>query len=963
MKPEAKKSAGSMGPTMGAAHRFGNRGRMELALPACEHSADMTTSVPAKGSAAASGGVVARPALFERLDGAARVTLISAPAGSGKTFLLRSWIANPDVAPRVARVVVQRDEHDAQHFWTRVVDGLRTTALGSSLVRALTPAPSFDGWALVERLLADLSASNVRLWLVLDDLHELRSDEALRQLELLLLRAPATVRFVLATRHDPQLGLHRLRLEGELTEMRGDDLKFTFDEARALMRGAQVELSDAALAVLVERTEGWAAGLRLAALSLAKHDDPDQFAADFSGSEQTVSEYLLAEVLDRQREDVRRLLLRTSILEHVGGELADLLTGGSGGERILQRLEDANAFVVSLDADRTWFRYQHLFADFLRLELRRTAPDELRALHATAAEWYADHGDPVAAVRHAQAAVDWELAARLLSDHWFELVLDGQAATAYELLRRFPAGVAAADAELIALTAAGELNRGSLHEAERCLTLATRAAESVPEARRKRFEAMLAVLRLSLARQRSDLPAAIEEAQRLLARSGSPEAAELGLGEDLRALALISLGAAEFNALRIVEAKEHLGHAVAIARRIERPFLELNGLAHLAAAENFRSLAQGVERATEAIELASRHGWTDEPVVAIAYEALAGPMVWRGRLEEAERALERAERALRPEVEPAVAMFHHQSRGLLELVRGRKTQALRAFEAAGRLAGSLGQGQMWPTMIAALELPIRAWLGETERVARAFARLGEPERHDAQMRVALAWVRIVQSDAEAAIEALAPVLNGSVPVVNEAWDGLHAFLLEAIARESLGDAAAAHRALECALDLAEPDGMLWPFLLHPVTELLERHRRSRTAHAALAAEILALRTAARTALRGPGAHLREPLTESEVRVLRYLPTNLALREIAAELGVSPNTVKTHVRHLYAKLGVNGRSAAVERARTLGLLAPAGYARGSSNHPHGVSRFPAPTETAPTAAARTRARAAQITRIG
>src|SRR5690606_19099976 len=145
---------------------------------------------------------------------------------------------------------------------------------------------------------------------------------------------------------------------------------------------------------------------------------------------------LLAEVLDRQREDVRRLLLRTSILEHVGGELADLLTGGSGGERILQRLEDANAFVVSLDADRTWFRYQHLFADFLRLELRRTAPDELRALHATAAEWYADHGDPVAAVRHAQAAVDWELAARLLSDHWFELVLDGQAATAYELLRR-----------------------------------------------------------------------------------------------------------------------------------------------------------------------------------------------------------------------------------------------------------------------------------------------------------------------------------------------------------------------------------------------------------------------------------------------------------------------------------------------------------------------------------------------
>src|SRR5690606_31188198 len=235
--------------------------------------------------------------------------------------------------------------------------------------------------------------------------------------------------------------------------------------------------------------------LRLAALSLARHDDPDQFAADFSGSEQTVAEYLLAEVLDRQPEDVRRLLLRTSILEHVSGPLADLLTGRSGGEALLQQLEDANAFVVSLDSSRTWFRYHPLFADFLRLELRRTAPESVATLHATAAAWYAEHGHPVAAVRHAQAAADWDLAARLLSDHWFELVLDGQAATAYELLSRFPPGVAASNAELTALTAAGELNGGSLQEAERCLALATQAAASVGAERRRRFRLMLAVLR------------------------------------------------------------------------------------------------------------------------------------------------------------------------------------------------------------------------------------------------------------------------------------------------------------------------------------------------------------------------------------------------------------------------------------------------------------------------------------
>ncbi|HEY8519842.1 MAG TPA: LuxR C-terminal-related transcriptional regulator [Gammaproteobacteria bacterium] len=896
---------------------------MAPAPRACEHSRVMAVVFSAARHAGGA-GFVARPALFELLQGAARVTVVSAPAGSGKTSVLRAWVAEAGLTERVAWVSVPRAQHDAQQFWARIVDALRKTTPGAALVRVLTPAPSFDGWALVERLLEDLSASAEPLWLVLDDLHEVRSDETLRQLELLLLRAPDTMRFVLSTRHDLRLGLHRLRLEGELTEIRRDDLRFTLEEARALMAGCGVALSDAALERLVAKTEGWAAGLRLAALSLVRHADPERFAADFSGSERTVAEYLLAEVLDRQPDDVRRLLLRTSILDRVSGPLADLLTGGSGGERILQQLEDANAFVVAIDPGRTWFRYHHLFADFLRVELRRTAPNELARLHSTAATWYASHGQPIEAVRHAQAADDWDRAARLLSDHWFELVLDGHAATAHDLLSRFPPGIVAANAELIALTAAGELNRGSLEEAERHLLLATQEAASVPEERRKRFEVILAALRLSLARQRSDLPAAIEEAQRVLAPPPTPAAAPLGLGEDLRALALISLGAAEFNALRIDEAKQHLEQGIALARRIERPFLELNGLAHLAAAENFRSLALGVERAREAIELARRHGWTDEPVVALAYEALAGPMVWRGRLEEAETLLARAERVLRPEVEPAVAMFHHQSRGLLELLRGRRKEALRAFEAAERLRTSLGQGQMWPTMIAALELPIRAWLGETERVAQAFAQLDERARDDAQMRVALAWVHLLEGDARAATAALAPVLDGSVPVVNMAWDGLHAFLLEALARERLGDSAGAGRALEQALHLAEPDGMLWPFLLHPVSALLERQQRSGTAHAALVAHILDLRAAAKAARRGGPGHPHEPLTESEIRVLRYLPTNLSLREIAGELGVSTNTVKTHVRHLYAKLNAHGRSEAVGRARALALLAPSGY---------------------------------------
>src|SRR5499425_1548769 len=371
------------------------------------------------------GGVVSRPRLFERL-GAARVSVVSAPPGSGKTVLLRSWIGWAGVAGRAAWVPAGRGERDPQQFWLSVL----------AAVRELTAAPDLDGWVITERLLTDLAPLDDRVWLVVDDVHELGAD-ALAQLELLILRAPPGLRFVLATRHDVRLGLHRLRLEGELAEVREPDLRFTVAEAAELFAAAGVDLPE--VAPLVARTEGWAAGLRLAALWLAGHPDPGRLAAEFSGTERTVAEYLLAEVLDRQPEEVRRLLLRTSVLERVNGELAGLLTGDSGGEAVLQDLEAANAFVVALDAGRSWFRYHHLFADLLQLELRRTEPDQVAVLHRAAAGWFAGHGYPVEAIRHAQAARDWGLAARVLADHWPGLYLDGHAATVHGLLAGVPA--------------------------------------------------------------------------------------------------------------------------------------------------------------------------------------------------------------------------------------------------------------------------------------------------------------------------------------------------------------------------------------------------------------------------------------------------------------------------------------------------------------------------------------------
>ena len=412
-------------------------GRAALSGAAASADGPGTPDVP--GAPRVRAGVVSRCALFGRLAEAERVVQMSAPAGSGKTVLMRSWIAEAGLATRAAWVSVNSEQRDPRRFWISVADALRGTAPGSALVRPLTVAPDLDGWAVVERLLKDLAPLEDRLWLVIDDAYLLGSGEVLPQLELLVLRAPQKLRFVLATRHDLRLGLHRLRLEGDLTEICAADLRFSLAEARALFAAAAVELPQEALARLHERCEGWAAGLRLAALSLAGHPDPERFAAEFSGTDRTVAEFLLAEVLDRQSEEVRRLLLRTSVLERVSGPLADVLTGSSGGERILQDLEQANAFVVSLDAGRTWFRYHQLFADLLQLELRRTEPNEQAALHGAAAEWLAEHGHPVEAVRQARAAGDWGTAARLLSDHWLDLYLAGRGATLVESAGHVPA--------------------------------------------------------------------------------------------------------------------------------------------------------------------------------------------------------------------------------------------------------------------------------------------------------------------------------------------------------------------------------------------------------------------------------------------------------------------------------------------------------------------------------------------
>jgi LuxR family maltose regulon positive regulatory protein len=877
----------------------------------------------------ARGRLISRPALFNRLSACppGGVALVCGPAGSGKTVLVRSWAETERLGERVAWVAVGRGEQDAQRFWRSVIDTLADATGGEDLVARIEPTRDFRGEAVVERLLADLDALEEPLVLVIDDLHELGSAEALAWLELFVGRTPAKLRLVLASREEPHLGLHRLRLAGELTEIRGPDLRFSQEEARELVEGSGIALSDEAVALLHERTEGWVAGLRLAAISLADHPDPERFVSEFSGSERTVAGYLVAEVLERQPREVRELLLRTSILDRVSGPLADFLTGGSCSERILQVLEEANAFVTSLDAARSWFRYHHLFADLLRLELRRTDPASIDVLHRKAAGWYEERGYPVEAIRHAHAAGEWSYAARLLGENYIGLILDGRLATVHGLLAAFPPEAPTENAELAIALAGARVFEGRFEDAASFVDFADRRSATVAKDQRWRFDLRLANVRLWVARLRGELSTALEAMESVEAALAAQPRGEMAGSTDLRVTAFMNLGITELWALRIADARSHLEEAFALARRAGRPYQEITCIAHLGLAAAFggETIADGVELAEEAIAIAEARGWGDDPVIAPALAIGGLELVWLGRFEEAEQWLERAQRVLAPEVEGMTEVVTQHATGLLCFARAQLGKAVAAFRAGERLKTRLSEDAMIIDPRGVL-LQVHARMGDTAAAHAVLAELRDEERDQASMRVGEAAVRLAEDSPEQALKVLAPVIEGAGNAVELRAASIEALLFDAGAREKLGDTRAAGQSLERALDLAEPEGIILPFALAPVRGLLERHPRHKTAHPTLLSEILDVLAGSSARPRGEPVPLPEELSEAELRIVRYLPSSLKAPEIAAELFVSPNTVRTHLRHVYSKLDAHSRREAVDRARELGLLAPGSRSR-------------------------------------
>jgi LuxR family maltose regulon positive regulatory protein len=819
---------------------------------------------------------IRRGRLEDELDRASArdLTVVTGPAGSGKTVLLASWAVTRDAA-----WVSLRPEHlDVARLWRDVACVLRPRGV------ELGPEPTVaralpGGLALRVREAFDRSPG-ARIALVLDDLHLLRGP-ALSLAAALATESGGRLGITVASRADPDLALGRLRLEGRLGEIRAAALAFTAAEAAELLAGYGLELREDQVERLLSRTEGWAAGLRLSALSVRSEPDVDRFLADFAGDNHAVADYLSGEVLGVQTPAVRAFLLRTSVVDRLCGDLADALTGGRDGARTLSELHRAGLFLLPVDRHETWFRYHPLFAELLQARLRLEHPDLVPALHARAARWLSAHGLGREALPHALRADDPPAMGGLLSDQWLDLLLGGVEPDALLEAARLRAG----DRRLAVAAAGACLEAGDAPRAEAVLAGAM-------SGERDDADALAALLR---ARARADLRGARAAAARLGAR-GDRGPRAVPVDDAHRSLALLHLGIVEFETGALDAAADTLDAASALAVDGRRERVLLECLGRTAALELLGGrLTRAEAAAVAARSLAAPAGWERSAACAWAYSALAAVHLLRDELDEAERVADAAMTVAYAAAEVPAAHVVRLLRAHLAVARGDvdRGRALMRTVLDG-LAITRPLVGLWVDALGP-----RPWADEDECT--------DP--------LGAAAVRLARGDALSALRRVQPLLEADVAL--HPTQRLHAWLLAAIAGQALGHTRDASEAVERALEIAAPERYRRPFADGggAVRRLLQRHASLPSAYAPVVAELIdALES---VAVPPPG--LLEPLSERERDVLRLLPTLLPNTEIASELFVSVNTVKTHVKSIYRKLEVSSRRAAVARARALRLI--------------------------------------------
>jgi LuxR family maltose regulon positive regulatory protein len=862
-------------------------------------------------------GIVTRARLFDELDRAAscRVTLVCAGPGWGKTMLVAGWAHELAAREPVAWVTLDADDNDPVLFWSYILMAVAGAAGElSAALRDLVVRPPV-GRETLRRILVGLTALPNPLTLVLDDFGEIRNREVLDAVGDLL-RQPSSVRLVLVTRSDPSLHLHRLRVSGELGELRAADLAFTPTEAAQLLHAAGVHPPAEQQAQLLKRTEGWAAGLRLAVLAADTRSGGRQLA-DAEALQGVVAEYLFEEVLAALSDEQRRFLLCTSVSDKLSGDLADALTGTSGGQQTLESLERANAFVVALGSGRRWFRYHALMAALLRQRLLLDSPAAFADLHERSARWYAAHGDPLAAVRHAVRGRRWQLVGELMVTVAATRALLGERKAFAALLAEIPASELSTSAEL---RVCGAMLR-FLHQDYAGFAVHVAQARAMldrldPDASHT-VDVFLVVADMVIARLRGDMAGLHGATERILGWLSEPGPRSRA-ARQYEAPALSNKGVALVWTGHEEEALPYLRAAIDVATATRAELTVLNSWGHLGLLEIGRGhLGAAADAAEKGLQLAERHGSTELAQSISVFVTLAEVSFERNDLEAAQRFLDRGLAAQRndPEWTPYVALQALRARLLLAAgkvgLAEEVTNALVA-ELADR-AAPVRLTQRVASVAAEIEITRARPSAALESLGELFPRVDSDGQH---LDLWIARAELAMGDFSSAQERVAAACASSRNplVATGAW-----LVSSLVAHHERDD----HRALSAmrrALAFAEPEEIRRQFvgLDDARVATIVGHLVGLGEGGRFTAAVLSQLDPSPRTRRVPSP-LASPLTDREMVVLSHMAQLQTNEEIAAGLYVSVNTIKAHARSVYGKLGVSSRREAVHRARELGLI--------------------------------------------
>jgi LuxR family transcriptional regulator, maltose regulon positive regulatory protein len=887
--------------------------------------------------------LVPRPRLGERLtEGMSRkLTLISAPAGFGKTTLLSEWrMIHLDSEYPLAWVTLEEDDNDPSRFLSYLIAALQAIEADTgeaALALLRSPQPALPE-SVLSTLINEIAAVSYDFTLVLDDYHAIDAQPVHGAIAFLLEHMPPQMHLVIASRTDPPLPLARLRAQGQVTEIRAADLRFSPQEAAAFLNDVMdLGLPTEVVVALAAVTEGWIVGLQLAALSMRERSDVSGFIDAFKGSHRYILDYLTEEVIEQQPAPVQAFLLETSILDRLTARLCDEVTGRDDGQMMLERLEHANLFTIPLDDERLWYRYHHLFADMLRHRLRQSQPERVAELHRRATGWYERQGLVDDAIRQALAAGDDEWAARLVEQNTEAVVMRSEGATLLRWLETLPEELVRSRPRLSIAYAIASLFGGRLEAVEPLLQDAERALGGSPEASRASpaekgaggwladVSGCIAIIRSDLARMRGNTPRAIELSHQALSR----------LHKDstyLRSKAAWNLGIAYWmsgDLLATERAFVELTTDNRTAGNAYLPLLASYGLGHLQAVQG--RLHEAAEAYQRALQLGNEEGKPSLPVAGWAYLGMSELLYEWNDLDAAMRhimeGLELGKRV--GTAGPLATGYTFLAR--VRQARGDASGALKAIQKAQQIAPDPDTHHLFNPLAPHW---VRVWLaqGDVKAAARwAWEReLGIEDELTFPREVehiVLARVLIAQNRSDEALRLLERLLSAAL-AGGRTGRMIEILVLQTLARLAEDDTSGAVRTLARALPLAEPEGYVRIFVDEGASmAALLRSAASGGASPGYAGELLvAFRHPAESSVPcieatppGVAQLLPQPLSERELEVLQLIASGLSNREIAQELFVTPGTVKRHTHNIYGKLEVRSRTQAVARARDLNLV--------------------------------------------